>query len=780
MLVPVPGPNQAGHRPYVAGPARVRFVTGRFSALLRQLRLQAGLTQEQLAERAEVGIRTIRGFETGERANPRVFTVRRLADALGAKPVERDELLAAAVNAEAAETVEAPAGPVPRQLPAPPGRFVGRRRELDHLTATLDGAAAEGATVVVSAISGGGGVGKTWLALHWAHQHLADFPDGQLFVDLRGFAPSGRPMTSGEAIRGLLEALGVQPAAIPADPDAQAGLYRSLVAGRRMLIVLDNARDSHQVAPLLPGGPACTVVVTSRDRLAGLVIAHDTRPITLDLLSEVDARDLLRTRLGEQRLAAEPEATADLLASCAGLPLALAVVAARGALRPDIPLAALAAELRDAATRLGALDADDPAASVRAAVSWTHAALEPEQAELFASLGLAPGPDIGLPAAACLAGLPVERVAQALRRLERISLLEEHTAGRFRMHDLVRLYATERAHQDLSPGTPSAALRRLAEFYLHTSYAADRLLSPQRQPIELPEPDEACPPQRLADQGAAWAWFDAEHTNLLATHHLAVDRGWHALIWRLAWALQSFRWRRGLLDENVSMWRAGLLAAERSGDPAAQILAHRLLARAYVLTGLRADASQHIRRSLSLAEAAGDVLAQANAHHGFTLIWSGQDARRAVKHALAALELYRSIGYRVGEADALNTAGWHEAHLGEYDQARAHCEAALVLHREQQDRFGECLTVDSLGYIALHSGRHAEARDHYEQAILLHRGNGNTYAEPDALESLARTEVLLDRPEKARAALERALDLYESQHRDEEAGRVRVALGSLS
>ncbi|QFU88502.1 helix-turn-helix domain-containing protein [Amycolatopsis sp. YIM 10] len=743
-------------------------MTGQFGGLLRQARLRAGLTQEQLAERSGVGIRTLRGFETGERGNPRVRTVRRLAEALDCEPAERDELLAASVSAEAA-------GPAPRQLPAPPGRFVGRREELAGLDAALAGA--NGATAVVSAISGGGGVGKTWLALHWAHRHLADFPDGQLFLDLRGFAPDGRPVTSAEAIRGLLEALGVPPAAIPADLDAQAGLYRSLVAGRRMLIVLDNARDAHQVVPLLPGSAACTVLVTSRDRLAGLLTAHNTRPLALDVLAEADARALLTARLGEDRLAAEPEATADLLTRCAGLPLALAVVAARGSLRPDLPLASLAAELRDAATRLGALDADDPAASVRAAVSWTHAALESAQAVVFALLGLAPGPDISLHAAAALTGLPLDQAAQVLRRLERISLLEEHTAGRFRMHDLVRLYATERADHDLTADRAEAGLRRLTEFYLHTSFAADRLVSPQRQPIQLPPGS----PRPLDGPAAAWAWFEAEHANLLATHQLAVDRGWHALVWQLAWTLQSFRWRQGHLDENVTVWRAGLAAAERSADPAAQTLAHRLLARGYVLIGLYVDATQHLRRSLNLAEEQGDLLEQANAHHAFTLIRAHQgDDQRALEHALSALHLFRSLGDRVGEAETRNTAGWYEARLGHYEQARAHCEAALALHREHENHYGEAHTLDSLGYIARLSGDHDAASVFYRQAITRYRDTGSAYDEAATLDSLARTEQALGDVEQAAATWTRALALYRNQRREAEAERVRTALAGLT
>ncbi|AHI00130.1 hypothetical protein GCM10010174_82430 [Kutzneria viridogrisea] len=746
-------------------------MTGQFNVLLRQFRRQAGMTQEQLAERAGVGARTIRGFETGERTDPRVVTVRLLADALGLAPNERDKLLAAAVGADPGE----PAGPVPRQLPAPPGVFVGRRRELDALTVAMDGGAVEGATVVISAISGGGGVGKTWLALNWAHQHLAEFPDGQLFVDLRGFAPSGRPMAPAEAVRGFLDALGVPPAAIPADVDAQIGLYRSLVADRRMLIVLDNARDATQAAPLLPGGPTCTVVVTSRDRLAGLVAAHNTRPIALGVLDETDARDLLARRLGEQRLTEEPDATADLLASCAGLPLALAVVAARAALRPDIPLAVLAAELRDAATRLGALDAGDSAASVQAALSWTHAALDPEQADVFAKLGIAPGPDISLTAAAALTGLPVERVGSALRKLELTSLIEQHVPGRYRMHDLVRLHATERANRDLSRTTREVALRQLVDFCLHTAFTADRLVNPTRQPIHPADPIGEHHP--LADQAAAWAWFDAEHTNLLAAHQLAVHLGWHTAVWQLAWALQSFLWRRGHLQDNLAAWQAGLPAAQQSGDLAAHAIAHRLLGRAHTFLGHNAEAVHHLRQALTMTEGAGDVSGQAHTHQVLMKAWEQQgNGERALEHATSALRLFQVLGDPVGEAEALNNLGWHEARLGQYEQARAHCEAALDLHRQHQSSYGEALTLTSLGYIALHTGQHTEALRHYQQALPLF---SSAYDEADALDELGQTHHALGQSEQASAAWQQALELYQAQHRTAEADQVRAAMSAL-
>lgn len=354
-------------------------------------------------------------------------------------------------------------GPVvaPRQLPAAPAPFVGRRDELDRLDAAVRAAAGGGATVVVSAIAGAGGIGKTWLALHWAHRHLDRFPDGQLFVDLRGFSPDAEPMNPAVAVRGFLDALGVDPARIPVDQHAQAALFRSMVAGKRMLLVVDNAADTTQVAPLLPGSPTCAVVVTSRNRLPGLITGHGAHLLPLDVLADGEARALLTDRLGAERVRAEPVAVAELIALCGGFPLALGIVAGHARTRPDLPLSALAAELRDLG--LGALDDDDPTASLPAVLSWSHHALTAEQAAVFALLGAAPGPDIALPAAASLAGLPEVRARAVLRALERASLTVPDARGRHRMHDLIRRYATETPGL-LPEAARSAGLRRVVDF----------------------------------------------------------------------------------------------------------------------------------------------------------------------------------------------------------------------------------------------------------------------------------------------------------------------------
>ncbi|MGH3620632.1 MAG: ATP-binding protein [Sciscionella sp.] len=674
-----------------------------------------------------------------------------------------------------------PGVPVPRQLPPSPRWFTGRAAELAALSAALDEVAGQNNTVVISALGGTGGIGKTWLALRWAHEHLTEFPDGQLFVDLHGYAPTGGPVAPARAVRGFLDALGVDSGRIPVELDAQVALFRSLVAGRRLLIVLDNARDTSQVISLLPGSPSCTVLVTSRDRLAGLVTGHGARPLPVDVLSEPESRALLLARLGAARLAAEPDAVGEVLACCAGFPLALSVVAARAQTHPELALAVVAAELRETATRLGALDEGDPAASVPAVLSWSTRALTPEQGRVFGLLGIAPGPDISLPAAASLTALPTAEVGVLLRGLERVSLVQQGPAGRWWMHDLVRLHATDHAHHTQPEHERNAALRRLAEFYTHTAHTGDRLLSPHREPLEFDPPVAGCYPRSLDDAAAGLGWFDAEHPCLLATQRLAAARGWHATVWRLAWTLTSYHHRRGRLHDNVAAWQAGLAAAPHLPEPTMRIQAYRLLGDAYARVGRHEEAMEHLQHALTLAKYTGELTQQAHTHHILGWAWErrGQD-QRALEHTTHALHLFQILNEPVREARALNAMGWCEARLGRYAQGRAHCEAALTLHRRHHDRGGEAATLDSLGYLAHHTGEHTQARDYYQHALTLYRDLSHTYDEADTLDGLGHTHAALGDHQHARAVWQQALQLYQAQYRSHDADRVQHQLDTLN
>ena len=470
---------------------------------------------------------------------------RRLADQLGADPrlpLQRLylQILGADPELDATVTIRPPSHifsyVVPRQLPAAPRPFTGRVDELGQLDSALDERTDADRTVVIS-VSGIGGIGKTWLALHWARRCVDRFADGQLYVNLRGFDPVEEPLSADTAVRGFLDALGIDPGSIPNGVDARVGLFRSLVADRRILIMLDNAHDASQVIPLLPGSASCTVLVTSRDRLVGLTVSHGARLVPLDMLSESEGRALLAARIGVERMTPEPDAVSEVLAYCGGLPLALGVVAARATAHPFLPLAGLAAELRDAASRLDALDEGDPAASVPGVLSWSYRSLSTEQSSVLMLMGLAPGPDIGLPAAASLTGLSIERARGVLRNLENVSLVRQHLPGRYRMPDPIRLQAGRRALRDLPEETTNAALRRLVDFYLHTTFAAACLVTPTRPPIELDPPAAGTTQHRLTDATAASSWLELERPSLLRCRQWLAERGWRSAARQLTWML---------------------------------------------------------------------------------------------------------------------------------------------------------------------------------------------------------------------------------------------------
>jgi len=762
---------------------------GRHTHLLTHLATAAAdhPLDERLA--AQYMLALHRGNRPAEALRHYQHTRRRLADELDADPgPELQELHNEILRNDTRPhtttppptPAPAPARPLtPRQLPAYAPHFVGRTRELRRLTEVLDSAGDTGGTVVISAIAGAGGIGKTWLALRWAHENTDRFPDGQLFVDLRGFTPNGDPMTPRTAVRGFLDGLRVDPDRIPADLDAQTALYRSLVADKRMLIVLDNAADTTQVTPLLPGGPTCTVIVTSRRRLTGLITGHHAHHVPLDVLTDTEARHLLCVRLGAERVAAEPDAVDTLLACCAGFPLALGIVVGRALAYPDFPLSVLAAELADTTAALGALDEGDAATSLPAVLSWSVRALTTEQARVFALVGIAPSQDIGLPATAALTALSTKQARAVLRELENASLVQQHTPGRYRMHDLIRRYAADQADRELCAEARTAASRRLVDFYLRTAHAGDRLLYPQRDPIDI-GPSAGGTPLASSDAKEALHWFDVEYPCLVAAQQLAATHGWDTAVWQLAWTLDTFHYRRHLHDR-VACWRAGLAAVQRLGDSANQVRAHRHLGDAYARTGNYGEGLHHLTRALELAEKTDDQRAQAHTHFNLSWAWNEQgDGRQALVHITAALRLFQALGDPVGEADALNAAGWVAAHLGLHEQAQDACERALTLARHHHHDEIEANALDSLGYIAHHNGRHTRAIAYYHQALDLFRELRDAYNEADTLANLGHAHAACAQHAEARAAWHEALALYRRQSRTANAERLERELAELA
>jgi tetratricopeptide (TPR) repeat protein len=677
---------------------------------------------------------------------------------------------------------------VPRQLPACTAHFTGRSAELAALTGLLDRAAAVpaggggGGAVVISAVGGMAGIGKTALALHWAHQVAGRFPGGQLYVNLRGFDPADAPLAPGEAVRGFLDGLGVDPARIPVDAQAQASLYRSLLAGRRVLVVLDNARDAGQVRPLLPGTATCLVVVTSRSQLPGLVAAEGARPLQLGLLPADQARELLARHLGPDRAAAEPQAVAELIGLCAGLPLALSTVAARAAVQPGLPLAALAAELRDACGRLDALEAGDPATSFRAVLSWSVRHLDPAIAAMFRLLGTHPGPDVSAAAAASLAGLAPRHAREVLAALTRAHLLAEHVPGRFAMHDLVRAYAAEQASTVDSDTARRDALCRVLDHYLHTALAADMLLRPGREsPPLTPPPRPGTRAEDLAGYAQALAWFEAERPVLLAAIAEAAAAGLATHAWQISRALENFALIRGYWHDYARAQRTALSAAGQAGDVTGQAYAHRELALALLARGdgPLEEARTHALRALDLYAQLSDHTGQARAHRGLSRILDAQGRHReALRHDQQALDLFRAAGHDAGQGEALNAIGWSLAHLGEPQRAVGYCKQAISLLQAHGDRYYEAGAWDSLGYAHHLLSHHAEAIACYQRSIDLCRQIGDTHHEADQLLRLGEAHQAAGDPDAARRAWQQALAIIDDLHRPD-AGQVRARLLNL-
>jgi DNA-binding SARP family transcriptional activator len=665
--------------------------------------------------------------------------------------------------------------PVPLQLPADVASFTGRDhqlRRLDDLLAEV--ASSRNNAVVISAVSGTAGVGKTALAVHFAHRVRHRFPDGQLYVNLRGFDPSGPVMSAAEAVRGFLDAFGVPADRVPTGLHAQAALYRSLLADRRVLVLLDNARDADQVRPLMPGSPGCLVLVTSRNQLTSLVATDGATPVTLDLLSSAEARTLLARRLGPDRVAAQPDATDKIIASCARLPLAVAIVAARAATRPDFPLTVLADQLR-AAGGLDALTGDDPTSDVRTVFSWSYRALTPAAARLFRLLGLHPGPDITAPAAASLAGAPIAQVRLPLAELVRAHLVTERGPGRYACHDLLRRYARELVHAHDPEESRRGALHRLLDYWVHTAYAADRLLDPHRRPIALAPSQPGVAVEALAHHDQALAWSASEHPQLLAAVETALAAGFDTHTWQLAWAMTTFLERRGHWHDLATVHSAALRAGERLGDARVRAHAHRRIAHFRIWFD-RDDAEAHLRQALGLYRALGDEYGLAWVHLNLAVVCERRGQHRtALEHAEQARGMFENAGALAGQADASNAVGWYNAHLGHHQDALAHCREALRLYREVGDEKGESHAWDSLGYITNLRGCPQEAIECYRRALALRRKLGYRYFEARALESLGDIQREAGEWESARDAWQEALAILEAfGHPD--ASQVRAKL----
>ncbi|SDH32472.1 DNA-binding transcriptional activator of the SARP family [Lentzea fradiae] len=675
---------------------------------------------------------------------------RHLAEELGVSP--GPELTAAYLDA----IEETPVDPAPRAEPRPassgvnqlPGDvfgFTGRHAELAELGRVL-GAGQTGARtgVPIVVVCGTAGVGKTALVLHCAHRLRPDFPDGQLYVDLRGYDPRS-PVTAEDALSRLLDGLGVTGADVPVDPDQRAARYRAELADRRVLVVLDNASAVDQVRPLLPGTPGCLVLVTSRTSLAGLVALHGAHRLDLDLLPEPDSTALLRTLIGE-RVRREPAAAAELAAQCGRLPLALRVAAELAASRPDSALAELTGELADRRRRLHVLDAgDDVRAAVRTVFSWSYLQLPTQVALAFRRLGLHASPDVTPFALAALTGSDQDSSRRTLEVLARNHLVQPVPAGRFVMHDLLRAYAEELAREHDPAPERSAATERLLAHHLATASAAMDLLYPADRPYRPGV--SVTPPLAFSTADAARAWLDAERPTLVALCRFA--EGDDRLRYATDLANTLFRYLEGGHYADASaIHECALRAAQRSGEDG-------VLAAA--LTNLGA-----LRRLLG-------------------------DYDQAAKHLHEAVELHRRTGDHYGAARALSNLGIVQERLGEYEEAASLHQEALALHQRLGSRYGEAAALLNLGNAYSRPGHHADAAEYLERALELFRRLGDAVGEASALANLGDVCANLRRYPDAVRHLSEAHELFQRLDHSygvastlSNLGNVHTRLGDLS
>jgi tetratricopeptide (TPR) repeat protein/transcriptional regulator with XRE-family HTH domain len=757
-------------------------VSGPPSQWLRRQREAAGLTQEELAERCGLSVRAIRDLERGIR-RPHPRSIRLLTGALGLPKTAGDELIvryrAGHGQAVAPDSLPGPAV-LPRELPAAVANFAGRAAELARLDGWLEQTSGYGAgpAVVISAIGGMAGVGKTTLALRWAHQVAGRFPDGQLYVNLRGYESSGPPADAGAVVRRFLDALGVARERIPADSDGQAGLYRSLLAGKRMLIVADNARDAAQVRPLLPGTPGSLVLVTSRGQLSGLAAADGARVLQLDVLSGPEAAELLGARLGASRVAAEPAAVAELIRLCGQLPLALAITAARAAASAG-PLAAVAAELAGQGERLDALGLGDATTDVRAVFSWSCRQLSTGAARMFRLLGLHPGPDIGAPAAASLAAVPPRAARAALRELAEASLITERVPGRYALHDLLRVYAAEQAEAGETAAERRSAVGRMLDHYLHTAERAARATDPDPDIPACGAPRAGVTPEVIAAPEDALAWLRAEHKVLLAAIGQAARSGFDTHAQQLPWILVGFLDRGGHWPDLAHAQQLALDATGRLGDRRGQARAHHGLGRARARLGQDDLALAHLGQAVELSRRLGDQVAQARAHISLSVLHESRgQLDEALSSSLRALDLAQAAGHPVLRAHACNNVGYDYAVLGDLQQALSYCRRALAEHEHIDSPTLAASAWDSLGYVQHRLGDYRQATGSYRRALGLY-GPDNRYQRAQTLSSLGDTCRAAGEAGAARDAWRQALATLDDLAHPA-AGQVRGKLVDLA
>jgi tetratricopeptide (TPR) repeat protein/transcriptional regulator with XRE-family HTH domain len=743
-----------------------------FGRELRRLRTRRGLSLQKLAELVNYTRGYIGKVEIGDKP-PTAELARRC-----------DQVLEAGGQLIGLASSEG----LPRlaQLPAAAATFVGRESQLSQLDAALAGDQ-PGAPWTV-ALDGPPGVGKTALALRLAHQVKDRFPDGQLYVDLHGYSPDAQPTRPDVVLEEFLVALGTSASAIPSGMEQRAALYRSLLDGCRVLLVLDNARDSRQVEQLLPGSAGCGVIVTSRRRLSGLDMRQDQR-LTLGPLSENESIALLRTVIGSERADDEPEATAGLARRCGHLPLALRIAAERVATHPHHSVDELADELGAEEERLDVLSTEDSIA-VRTVFYWSYRDLSGESARMFRLFGLHRGPNMSVNAAAALAGVSVAHARRLLDRLVSVHLLQGIGSGRYRCHDLLRVYAAERAIDEEPQGERNLAVKRVLHWYLHTAYAANHTLSPQRFDPPIEPSQFSLPLLEFTTYDEALAWCEAEMSNLIAATRLALDFGEDAIAWKIPVGCWNYVFLRKRWSPWISAHELGLAGARRIGDRFGESWTLNNVAHGFRELRRFKDAREHLEQALEIRKEIGDRVGLA-----WTVTALGFvdcDVRRyesAVERFTEVLKIREQVALEFGDDEALALANWHGQgiaraslgdslrELGRFDEALEELHEALHIFREIDDRHGEGYTLVKLGDTYARMHRPEDALANFEQALTTRREIGDRWGEAETLHSRGRVLLATGEPEAAREAWDHALAIF-TELDDPRAEDVRELLSS--
>ncbi|HEY4018300.1 MAG TPA: tetratricopeptide repeat protein [Pseudonocardiaceae bacterium] len=636
------------------------------------------------------------------------------------------------------------------QLPAVPATFVGRESQLTGLTTELLREGPPGTPTLV-AVDGPPGTGKTALALRLAHQVRAAFPDGQLYVDLHGYAPAEAPAKPTTVLEELLVALGQPADSIPPGPQQRAALYRSILDGRKVLLVLDNARESGQVTPLLPGSAGCGVIVTSRVRLTSLDTRQEQR-LTLDPLTEVESVLLLRTVIGATRADEEPQAVRDLADRCGHLPLALRIAAERVATHPHHAIQTLVEELTDESERLDGLVTSD-SLTVRAVFSWSYQDLSAATARMFRLLGLHRGPHIGTAAAAALAGVLPAQARRLLDRLVGVHLAEGIVGDRYRMHDLLRVYAAERATEEEPEAERTLAVRRMLDWYLAAAYAANHVLAPQRHDPVLPASEFDLPAPGFANYDEALSWCEREMPNLVAATHTAVDAGRYAVAWQLPVGCWNYLYLRKRWSSWISAHEAGLVGARAGGDKFGEAWVMNNLAHAHRELRHFHEAGELLDRTLAIRVEIDDPVGEAWTLAAFGLLATDLgDHGEAAKRFQQALAIRADIALRYQDDAEIAVANRHGegitlANLGNaYRELRSAGKAleclseALRIFREIDDAHGEGYALVKLGDTYQDLARAEDALRAYQEALTTRHDIGDRWGEA---ETLQKTGALL-------------------------------------